>query len=248
MSLRQAAYALSPSLWAQECLGFNADTWQKDVLDGSSKKVLLCCSRQSGKSSVAAILALHQALYRSGSLTLMVSPSLRQSSELFRRFVSYLDLLPNIPARNEDTKLSLEMDNNSRVISLPGTEGTIRGFSSVDLLIIDEAARVADDLYFATKPMLAVSRGRMLALSTPWGKRGWYFKEFSEGRGWLKFTIPAIDCPRISPEFLEEERQSMPAAWFSSEYLCHFVEAEDSVFGYEDVMSAISADILPLEV
>lgn len=160
-------YALKPSLWASECLKFDADPWQREVLDGTAKKVLLCCSRQSGKSSVSAILALHTAIYRPGSLTLMVSPSLRQSSELFRKFLDYLNLLPDMPARNEDTKLSIQLDNGSRVVSLPGTEATIRGYSAVSLLLIDEGARVADDLYFAVKPMLAISRGRLLALSTP---------------------------------------------------------------------------------
>ena len=169
MSLEDIAYKLSPALWAREALGFEPDPWQASVLDSNAKKVMLCCSRQSGKSSVSAISALHQAVFMPGSLVLMVSPSLRQSSELFRKFLSYLELLPDMPVRNENTKLSIMLDNNSRVVSLPGSEGTIRGYSSVSLLLIDEAARVVDDLYFAVKPMLAISRGRMLALSSPFG-------------------------------------------------------------------------------
>jgi hypothetical protein len=151
-----------------------------------------------------------------------------------------------MPARNEDTRLSIKLDNGSRVVSLPGSEGTIRGYSSVDLLIIDEAARVVDDLYFAVKPMLAVSQGRLLALSTPFGKRGWFFNEFSEGVGWQKHTIKATDCPRISKEFLDEERLSMPAAWFNAEYMCEFTEAIDSVFSYDLVAGMISDDVEPL--
>jgi hypothetical protein len=241
-------YALKPSLWASDALGFNPDPWQAAVLNSSGKKILLNCSRQSGKSSVSSILASHTALFRPGSLTLMVSPSLRQSSELFRKFLGYLEVLDEMPTRAEDTKLSIKLDNGSRVVSLPGSEGTIRGYSSVALLIVDEAARVVDDLYFAVKPMLAVSRGRLLALSTPFGKRGWFFDEWSNGQGWQKHTIPATDCHRISSEFLEEERRSMPSAWFASEYMCQFTEATDSVFGYDDVMKAISSDIEPLEV
>jgi hypothetical protein len=246
---RDLAHALSPSLWTSDALGFKPDPWQAEVLDSAAKKILLCCSRQSGKSSVSAILALHTALFQPGSLALMVSPSLRQSSELFRKFLGYLEILEAMPARNEDTRLSIKLDNGSRVVSLPGSEGTIRGYSAVNLLIVDEAARVADDLYFAVKPMLAVSRGRLLALSTPFGKRGWYFHEWSDGgMGWQKHTIKATECPRISSEFLEEERRSMPAACFASEYMCAFTEPIDSVFGYDEVMGAISSDIEPLEV
>jgi len=112
---------------------------------------------------------------------------------------------------------------------------------------IREAARVGDDLYYSLRPMLAVSRGRLLALSTPFGKRGWFFNEWSEETGWQKHAITALQCPRISREFLEEERRSMPAAWFNAEYMCEFTEAVDSVFSYEHVMAAVAEDVEPLD-
>ena len=248
MTLKDAAYILSSSTWASEALGFNPDPWQRKFLDSTAKKVSLNCSRQSGKSSVSSILALHEAIYSPGSLTLMVSPSLRQSSELFRKFLDNLAILDTMPAREEDTKLSIKLNNGSRVVSLPGSEGTVRGYSAVNLLIVDESARVLDDLYFAVKPMLAVSRGRILALSTPHGKQGWWFDCWTNDDSWQKFEIKATDCPRISSAFLESERKSMPRAVFQSEYFCEFTETEDSVFGFDDVMNAISSDVKPLEV
>ena len=66
-----------------------------------------------------------------------------------------------------ESALRLELANGSRVVSLPGDEKNIRGYSGVTLLVIDEAARVADELYYAVRPMLAVSQGRLVALSTP---------------------------------------------------------------------------------
>src|SRR5918993_1239957 len=69
-------------------------------------------------------------------------------------------------------KLGMELSNGSRIEALPGTEKTIRGFSEVDLLIVEEAARVADELYYAARPFLAVSGGRPLVLSPPFRKRG----------------------------------------------------------------------------
>lgn len=248
MSLKDAAYMISPSVWAAEALNFQADDWQAEVLDSNAPKILLNCSRQSGKSSVSAILALHTALFQPGSLVLMVSHSLRQSSELFRKVLDSMALLDDLPSRSEDTKLSLKLDNGSRIVSLPGTEGTIRGYSAVSLLIIDEAARVQDDLYYATKPMLAVSRGRLLALSTPFGKRGWWHDEWTGGEGWQRHEIPATKCPRISKEFLAEEMASMPRAVFQSEYACEFTESVDSVFGYDDVMKSLDNSVLPLEI
>jgi hypothetical protein len=138
------------------------------------------------------------------------------------------------------------LENGSRIEALPGTEKTIRGFSGVDLLILDEASRVADELYHAVRPMLAVSGGSLMMLSTPYGKRGVFFDEWSEGVGWERYEVPATDVPRISSEFLVEERYALPERVFRQEYMCSFEETDDQIFSYEDVEAALSDDVAPL--
>jgi hypothetical protein len=217
------------------------------VLTAESARVLLNCCRQSGKSTTTAILGLHRALYFPRSLILLVSPSLRQSSELFKKVQDFLTCLPVRPALTEDNKLSLRLTNGSRIVSLPSTEGTIRGFSGASLIIEDEAARVSDSLYLAVRPMLAVSQGRLILMSTPWGKRGHFFEAWQNGGApWQRVRVTAHDCPRISAAFLAEEKASMPAHWFASEYLCECTDVEDSVFSYEHVMNALDDDVPPL--
>lgn len=244
MSLSQAAYALDPSLWAEK-LGFHPDPWQAEVLRSTASRTMLCCSRQSGKSSICALLALWTAIYQPGSLILCLSPSLRQSSELFHTVARFYGALSEPVAAEGESALRVELANGSRIISLPGQEQTVRGYAGVSLLIVDEAARVPDDLYYSIRPMLAVSNGRLIALSTPWGRRGWFFHEWTEGEGWQKVSITADQCPRISPEFLAEERRSMPEAWFNAEYNCVFAEAEGSLFRYEEVMNMLDDTIVP---
>ena len=90
----------------------------------------------------------------------------------------YLDLGQPVPVHNLSA-MRAEFANGSRVIALPGKEATVRGYSGVDLLVIDEAARVADELYYSVRPMLTVSGGRLVALTTPWGKRGWFFETWA---------------------------------------------------------------------
>src|SRR5690606_6279577 len=127
--------------------------------------------------------------------------------------------------------LQVEFVNGSRIVALPGSEKTVRGYSGVDLLVIDEAARVLDELYYAVRPMLAVSGGEIIALSTPWGKRGWFYDEWSgTSADWHRVRITAHDCPRIAPEFLEEERRTMPPAWFASEYEVEFGDTVNALF------------------
>jgi hypothetical protein len=227
-------------------LGIVPDEWQRDLLRSTSDRVLLNCCRQSGKSTMSGVIALHRALYHPGSLILCLAPALRQSQELFGKVLGfYRDLDRPIPAQAE-RKLSLELENDSRIVTLPGTDKTIRGFSGATLLIVDEASRVADELYFAVRPMLAVSGGALLMLSTPYGKRGIFFEEWSQGHGWERYEVPATECPRISEGFLEEERRALPARIYRQEYCNSFEKTDDQVFSYEDVQAAMSEDVTPL--
>ncbi len=239
-------HALDPVAFAAEVLGLELDDWQREVISSTGKRDLLNCSRQAGKSTTAAVLGLHEALYRPGSLTILVSPSQRQSSELFRKLTELRELLPTQPELSEDNKLSLTVRGGGRVLSLPGSEATIRGFSGATLIVEDEASRVDDALYFSIRPMLAVKGGRLILMSTPFGKRGHYWKEWSEGSSWQRVEVPATAVPRISPEFLAEERSSMGSWWFEQEYLCQFKESTDAVFSHDAVMGALSDDVQPL--
>jgi hypothetical protein len=238
---------MGPIFFARNKLGFQPDRWQEQVLQSESKRLLLNCCRQSGKSTTSALLSLHQALFFPRSLILLISPSLRQSSELFRKVTDLLALLPVRPALTEDNKLSLRLQNGSRIVSLPSTESTVRGFSGASLIIEDEASRVTDNLHFACKPMLAVSNGRLILMSTPFGKRGHFFEAWENGGPtWERIHVTACDCPRISAEFLAEEKASMPEAWFLAEYMGIFTDTADSVFSYEHVMNALDSDLHPL--
>lgn len=210
--------------------------------------MILLCSRQSGKSTITSLLALHEALYNDGALILLLAPALRQSQELFLKLKSALNTLPSLPVPiAEESALRIEFANASRIICLPGKEQTIRGFSGVSLLVVDEAARVADALYASIRPMLAVSGGRIVLLSTPFGKRGFFHQEWTEGgKDWHRAKITAYDCPRIPSEWLDQERRAIGSWWFNQEYLCEFVDAIDQVFATEDIMRALDASVKPL--
>ena len=166
-----------------EYLGVEPDDWQRDLLRSDADRRLLNCARQSGKSLMAALLGVHTALYEPGSLTLLLSPTLRQSGELFKKCIAlYREAGRPVEAVSE-TALTLTLRNGSRIVSLPGQEHTVRGYSAVRLLVVDEAARVPDDLYASVRPMLAVSAGKLVALSTPFGTRGWWYEAWQGPEG-----------------------------------------------------------------
>lgn len=222
------------------------DPWQHQVLASTMSQILLLCSRQAGKSTVSAALAVRAALLQPEALVLVLSPSLRQSGELFRKVLNHFNALGRpVPVKGESA-LRIEFANGSRVVSLPGDEGTIRGFSGVTLLIIDEAARVLDDLYCAVRPMLAVSHGTLIALSTPFGQRGWFYEAWRSSEEWERIRVTAEQCPRITPEFLAQEKRVLGERWFRQEYMCSFEDTIDAVFSAADIEAAMSDDVQPL--
>jgi len=228
--------------------GIAPDPWQADVLTSNARQIVLLCSRQSGKSTTTAILATHQAVSVPDSLTLIFSPSLRQSNELYLKVRSTLAAVGgDAPEALEENATTLRLANGSRVISLPGSEKTTRGYSAPNLVIEDEAARVDDDLYQAIRPMLATSRGRHVMLSSPFGARGHFHEVWQRGGpAWLRVKVTAHDVPRIDPVWLAAERAAIGDWWFQQEYLCLFRDAIDSAFRGEDIDAMADTGIVPL--
>ena len=211
--------------------GIVPDPWQQEFLLCPAHNVLLNCCRGAGKSRVTSALAVHTALFKPGSLTLLISRAQRQALELYRYCKQGLRALgwPIQPVKETETQL--ELANGSRIISLPGKEATIRSYQAVDLLVLDEAAKVADDLYAAVSPMTAISQGRQILLSTPFGQRGFFFREWHDERnGWVRFRVPWQRCPRHTAAYVEDERRKFGDAWIDQEYECSFTALEGLVY------------------
>ena len=238
--------ALDPVAFSRH-IGIDPDPWQADVLRHEGKRLLLNCCRQSGKSTTTATKALHTALYKPKSLILLVSPSLRQSAELFRKVRDALGMMQTPPKLLEDNKLSLTMANQSRIISLPGDQATVRGYSGVTLILEDEASQVSDEFYQAILPMLIINNGQLICMTTPYGKRGHFFEEWTNGGDeWHRIQITAAQCPRMTDHQLEQQRRSMGDMFFRQEFLCEFVDTVEQTFGYDLIQRAFDDDVKPL--
>jgi hypothetical protein len=206
----------------------------------------MVCARQTGKSTTAAALVVKESLLCPGSLTLLVSPSQRQSAETFGKVMAFYNQLGRPIATARESVLGMQLVNGSRVVALPADESRVRGFSAVRLLVIDEAARTPEELYLSCRPMLSVSAGRLVALSTPFGRIGWFWREWSEGKDWRRVSVTAYDCPRIPRSFLEEEKRTMGPRWFAQEYQNSFEAAIDAVFAPLDIEAALGHQITTL--
>jgi hypothetical protein len=234
--------------FARRWLGFEADAQQADVLRSTAKRGILNCSRQWGKSTVAAVKAVHRAYTRAGCLVLVASPGERQSREFLRKAAGMVAKLGIAVRGDGDNDISLLLPNGSRIVGLPGTEGTVRGFSAVSMMLIDEASRVEDSMYKALRPMLAVGDGDLWLMSTPYGKRGFFYEVWAYGAEWAMYRVSGVECPRIGKEFLERERGELGAGWFAQEYLGEFMDSGAGVFDRDAVERALDGGVPGLVV
>ena len=233
--------------FARERLNFDPDETQSQMLTSTARRGILNCTRQWGKSTISAAMAVHRAHCLPGSLVIVVSPSGRQSGEFLRKAKGFAMKLGLKPKGDGDNEISMVFPNKSRIVGLPGSEATVRGFSSVALLLIDEASRVPDPLYKAVRPFLAVGGGALWLMSTPFGKRGFFYEEWANGGDrWERLQVPATKCARISKEFLDDERASMGDRWFRQEYLCEFEDTGGSIFSRDVIERAFSPQVKPL--
>jgi hypothetical protein len=248
MMFGDLARSLDGARWFADA-GLIPDPWQARAIRSNSKRKIWNVHRQGGKSEVAALSALRQAVSYPESLTLLISPAQRQSAELLRRVVGLRDRIPGLPKPVSVAahKLEFARGEGGRIISLPSSETTIRGYAAVDLLILDEASRIPDATIAAVRPMVAVSGGSIVALSTPAGRRGWYFETWHHGGDlWEREQVPVTECKRIGQDFLDEEMQALGPLLYRQEYLCSFEDDAQQLFTTDLIESSLCPDVQPL--
>jgi hypothetical protein len=221
-------------------LGIEPDPWQIEVLASDHPRKILCCGRQTGKSTVAAILAIHRALTRPGSTVLVVAPGERQAKLLFSKAKRLYEQAGHPLPADSERRTGLELSNGSIIEALPAVERTTRGYS-VDLLIVDEAAGVPDMDYHGILPALIATRGEQVLLSTPRGKRGFFYELWHSDDDWQRMMVRSDEVDRIKPEDLEVFRATMPEQFFRQEFYCEWLETEGSLFSYGDIQAALAA-------
>jgi len=219
-----------PVLFAECLLDFKPFPYQAEILADPSPRIVACLGRQTGKTTTIALKAVHFAYCNADTTTLIVSPSLRQSTIMFDRILGFVNgsrLLGGSVVRQ--TRTIFELSNGSRIVALPCSEHLLRGYTA-DLIVVDEAAFLEDevitDILF---PMLATTDGMLILLSTPWGTGNFFHRAFCDPR-YSTHRVPSSRNPLIPEEFLEEQRRRMTRESYAMEYEALFVDAATSYF------------------
>ena len=234
--------------FAERALGWVLEDKQRELLTGQSKRVILNCTRQWGKSWMAAVALLFHAFNHPQSISIVAGPTLRQSAELLKK-VKDLAWSLGLPIRGDGiNRHSFVLPNRARIVAVPGNSPDgIRGFSGVTMLVIDEASMVKDDVYNAARPMLTQKDGAIWLLSTPKDEHGFFYREFTAGaEDWRRVIVPATECPRFKPEQLAAEKASLGTRLFAQEFLCEFVAVGDGMFDKSWFDNVFCKEIRPL--
>jgi len=232
-----------PVFFAESLLRFHPFPYQAEILRDRSKRLVACLGRQTGKTTTAAVKAIHYAFTNPGTLTLIVSPSLRQSMIMFDRILGLLSsskLLYRSVVRR--TRTEVQLSNGSKIVALPCSENLLRGYTA-HLVIVDEAAFLEDEVITSILfPMLAATGGALILLSTPWGKDNYFHRAFTDP-GYSVHHVESRRCPLISAEFLEEQRRNLTEEAYRREYEAEFQEAAQSYFTQELIRSCIDPEL-----
>ena len=232
--------------FAREILHFDPEPLQETALNSWSRRLIFNCNRQWGKSTIAAIRALHRAWFWPGSQILLVSRAQAQSGTLLEKIKTFLPEL-GIAARGDGlNRQSVKFSNGSRIVALPGGSRPTRSHSKVSMVIIDEAAMVADPVHDAVAPTLATTNGDLILLSTPMGRRGAFYRAWLHGGDeWHRIFGPVDDANpgRISREYMQSERRRGGDDFVAQEYYCEFLDRDSHLFGDDSLQGVFSEDV-----
>ena len=224
------------------------DPWQVDLLrsdpaqDERDRMILALCGRQSGKSTTAGGLGYDD--FSRGKTVILTAPSLRQSTELFRRILEYKNTDPFCPpiVRQTQTELEAHPRHGGRIIVVPATDQA-RGMTA-DTIIADEACFLADDALTAFFPMRKET-GRIFLLSTPNLREGYFCETWQSAKRVRRITARSIDIPRRAAQ-VAFDKATMSEATFRREHLCEFIGAGTPLVSWEALEAATTSEVKAL--
>lgn len=218
------------------------DDWQRDILNYDGN-ILLCTGRQVGKTSILGIKSAEFMINHPKSTIIVVSLTEDQAKLIISMILSYLEKHHKsliAKGKFKPTQNRIVLSNKSMVLARPvgNTGDALRGFTG-DVLIIDEGSRMPELAFSAGMPTLMTTAGKVWMASTPFGKKGYFYKAFLNADNRYKvFHISSEDViknrklskvwtderRREALAFLDAEKKSMSELEYGQEYLGLFLE------------------------
>ena len=223
--------------WAATKLGFTPSPKQAEILASESKYLILCCNRQWGKTTTIAIKALYAALQTPKLKIAVIARSKEQAGILIENATDFAIELGLRTRRVPGRQFSLQLPNMSRIVAVPHTLHSSLG-RTANILIVDEAAKVSDDVYYAVSPFVSRTHGQIWLLSTPTRQSGFFYNFWHDTEsGWHRVYSNVDDCPEIDRDYLAMQQRANPIK-YSQDFLCQFTQPANRLCS-RDAASAI---------
>ncbi|MBB5075832.1 terminase large subunit domain-containing protein [Nonomuraea endophytica] len=232
-------------VFAERLIGEPLWPHQAQVALSPARTRVMCCGRQAGKSRTLAVIALHGAFTQAGYRVLVLSAGEDAAKDLMAE-ISGLASSPLLAGSVVDDNASrVTLTNGSTIRCVPASEKQVRG-KSVDLLILDEAAQIPDELWRAARySIIARPESRVVLASTPFGGRDRFFAQLyhlgtNGAEGYASFHWPSTVSPLVDAALLEDWRRQDPEWVFRQEVLAEWVEDEAAYFTAEELLGAVA--------
>lgn len=218
------------------------DDWQRDVLN-SKGHIIICTGRQVGKTTIMARKAAMRMIEQKNQRIIIVSLTEDQAKLIIVMILDYLEKFHKDKiqkGKHKPTQNKVTLKNNSSVLARPvgNTGDAVRGFTG-DVLIIDEASRMPELVWTASRPTLLTTAGEIWMCSTPFGKQGYFWEAFQNKNE--RFTVFHISSEEVitnrtiskswtqkqrdeAIKFLDGEKKEMSELEYGQEYLGLFLD------------------------
>lgn len=208
--------------------------WITQLENPDVKYVTLCTGRQIGKTLLAENLILKWSLTTNNSLTMVVAPVYSQVRKIFDDLERVLASTNLVVSKNKSNYEMVLLNGSKIIFRSAERPDTMRG-NTLDYLIVDEAAFIADKVWDEVlKPTILVKGKKCLFASTPKGKN-WFHSLHLRGldpsqTSYVTFNASSFDNPFINQDDLLEAQQTLPPDIFKQEILGEFVDSGGEVF------------------
>ena len=241
-----------PVAFCKKYMKFTPTEYQADLLRDEAKRIYVCWSRQSGKSTDLAARMVHRCVKYPGTLRLIVAPGLRQSMIMMDKIQDFIYSMPKTIRRELVGKVqrtTIRFKNGSRIVALPNSPQLLRGYSASEVLCDEAAFFREDELIFfnVLYPMLQTTDGTLIVSSTPWGKDTVFYK-FSQSPDFHKHHITyeaVVKAGLAKQSFIDEMRRQMPSDRFRREFEAEFTEDETAYLPQDLITRCIDPDAVP---
>lgn len=212
---------------------------QEEVRSDPSRFKVLACGRRWGKTRLAALMCLDEALQ--GGMVWWVAPIYKEARIGWRICKFICNQIPNVKIRESDWEIVFEDTGGIISFKTADDPDNLRG-EGLDFLVVDEAAFCSEEIWTVLRPSLVDRQGRVLFISTPNGMN-WFERFWRRGQEplrskrfphWKSWQYASHTNPFIPATELEETRQEMTETDFQQEHLAHFLKDEGHVFRHLD--------------